>query len=334
MEDIDPGARPHIAALTEKATLVRSDRPLMPMTRWLLGSMIACLDSGRNLQLLTPSNSRLTMPLASFLVAAGNSWVVHDRDTDQYYDGFSGLVLTWRDGAFEPVADSADGVAPVSEQFRPPLPPAGRQLRLCFEVQHAASRWTRLCGAIETLCCAFAGAPPAGWGTAEPVTELWRPSELTAFARDRVPTHCGVILVGEGERPCIGTLEVTRTADGVSETVELAFGYSSPEQPPLDRLAATIDALASEFHLAWLYAETRFARPDLTLPAHLEGLPIPLGVAIGPEGASPAGVHTRSTAPMAQPIGRPERPTVWYELSAGDSLDGWAALSTVMRTFG
>lgn len=326
--DIDLSAEPNIGMLTDNSAVVLCDQPLVPLSNWFLGILHACAKTGRRLYLVTPPTSRLTLPTVSVLLAATGRWVVHDHASAQYYDGLWGPTVAWRDGVFEPTEVAEEEQVSVSERFRAAAPPTGRQLRLCFEVQHAASRWTTLGGAVEALCRAFGGAPPAGWGPAEPVTRLWRASELTAFAREQAPTSCAVILVGGGDRPCVGTLEVTRTPGGVSETAELVFGYPRSEQAPVERLRPTIDTLACAHNLSWLYAETRLARADLTRPAHAEGLPIPVGLAVGSEVPPPSGAES---GPVPYPIGRSERPTVWYELSEGDSLAGWTALSRVIQ---
>jgi hypothetical protein len=321
---------------TAAAAVALHDTPVVALTARLSRIMTACAPAGRELQLVTPPTTRLTLPLVSLLDDTGSHWVVYDPDVPEYYDGMSGLPMSWRDGAFRYFGDPAgapDREPPAARAYAGPPPPSGRQLRLRFEVSHEATGWTRLGGALEAVFRALTGQPPVGWGLNEPVSQLWRTSELTRFARDEVPTHCWVSVVGCGDRPAIGTLEVTRVASGLTETVDLAVGFPLPVEPPLESLAGLADTLARGHRLAWLYAETRLGRCDLTRPAHAEGVPLPVGLALGPEGpelTSSGGVSPAGWLPPNR-IGPPQRPTMWYPLSRGDSLVGWENLGWVLE---
>jgi Family of unknown function (DUF6177) len=314
--------------VTPAAVVVLCERPVVPLSAWLARVVVATAASGRAVQLVTPTTSRLTMPLVSLLQDADSTWVAHDPNRTEYYDGMSGVPMAWQGDAFQYLYP-VDGEPRVAAGYANPPPPTGRHLRLRFEVRHAATAWTSIGGAVDVVCRALTGQPPAGWGFSEPVSRAWRAADLTAAARDTAP-HGWLIMVGAGDRPAVGAVEVTRVADGVQETAELLLGYPEPVAPPVAELAGLADALAREHRLTFLYAETRLARPDLTRPAHAEGVPLPVGLAIGPGPPDLAGTALDEDIPPPVRIGS-EGSTLWYRLSDGDSIAGWARLGALVE---
>jgi hypothetical protein len=317
---------PGVDLCTPTTAVVLCNRTVVPLTEWLSEVLIACSPTGRELQLVTAPTSRLTLPLVQVVRDAGYTWVVHDRERGEYYDGLTGVPMSWQDDAFYRRVDPSG--PKVAEGFAGPPPPDGRQLRLRFEIQHAADSWTMLGGAFEAACRALTGQPPAGWGTAEPVDQPWQTADITAFARDHVPTHCWLIAVGASTdgRSLIGTIEATRVDTGVLETVDLCIGYPASTQPPLAALPELVESLAHRYTMTFLYAETRLARHDLTRPAYGEGLPLPVGLAVGPAGQKWLPADDSSGVRF----GPPHRATTWYALSQGDSLLGWDRLADVL----
>src|SRR5207245_906583 len=100
---------------------------------------------------------------------------------------------------------------------------------------------------------AMTGLPPAGWGTAEPVTEYWRPAELSLVAAGRAPLPTSLIIVGGGERAAIGMLEITPDGRAVTESATFAVSMPAP--------------LADEFDLGGGWDELASIAERLRLPA-------------------------------------------------------------------
>lgn len=323
---------------TPFAAVALCERPVVALTAWLTRALVYCAGTGRILQLVTPPASRLTVPLVAALRETGARWVVYDPDRRAYYDGMCGVPMRFDDGAFrhdDPLAAAAPGGPEpsrpvVATAYAAPPPPTGRHLRVRLEVKHEANSWTRIGGPIETLFQTLTGRPPAGWGPVEPVDREWRTTDLTRFCREEVPTHSWVTVTGPGDLPAMALLEVTRVADGVQESIDVTVGYPLPDQPPLDELAGLTDRLAGAHQLSWLYAETCLGRLDLTRPAHAEGIPLPIALAIGPGVTGPVPAGTTVALPPRVRIGPAQRPTDWYQLSRGDSPAGWEALIALL----
>jgi hypothetical protein len=201
-------------------------------------------------------------------------------------------------------------------------------------VRHTATATARLGGALEGLCVALSGEPPRGWGTAEPATEPWDPGRLTALARRRAPDPTLLVVVGGADRQAVGTLRVTRAASGVDETLTLVVGH--PDRVPLDTLPAAAEAVAERVALVSMLAQLRPGRADTTWEPRLRGLPVPVGVAVGPEEVARLGLdHALSApAPAARPLGRDRHPAVWFHLGDPTTPTGWEYLAAVLRHFG
>jgi hypothetical protein len=288
---------------SEPVLVLPCDRPVVPLTRWLAGALAHGTRCGRQVVLLTPPGTRLTVPAASALLDADGRWVIRDRAGGGCYDGFWGLTLA--PDRFGSPAGRPD--AEVAPAFRDAPPPDGQQLRLCLEVRHPATRWVTLGGALEALYRGLTGAPPAGFGPTEPVGERWRPAELTGYARDRATGQCRLIVVGGGDAPAIGTVEVARIPAGLIETLDVTVGYPGTDPVPVERLSTVVGTLLGAYRLSWLYAQSRPGRADLTRPAHAEGLATPVGIAL-PEGGPDGPVRWR-------PVEHAGTPRAWHEMS-------------------
>ncbi|TVL90448.1 DUF6177 family protein [Streptomyces sp. SAJ15] len=330
-------AQPAVDVLTDRVAVAIQDRPVIAMTTWLSDALAAALASDRGLQIVTPSHARLTLPTRSLLTGTPSRWVVQDG-TGGYYDGLSGAVLHWRDGAFTPVDapdDAPEDGTPVAKTFTEFATTGERQLLLSLRARHPAEHQLVLGGALETALRTLTGAPPAGWGTAEPTSLPWSRRQLTDFAHTRSPDPTWTVVVGAPDsRPAIATLTVSRTTGGVEENMTLAVGYNQDETPPLDELPTLTDRLIREDRLVSMLAQVRSARRDLTAPAHFEPPPIPVAFALGPEDAHDIGpTHARHTPLPTRPIelGPPARPGFYYQLGDGTSGTAWTALEQLVR---
>ncbi|ULR50767.1 DUF6177 family protein [Streptomyces deccanensis] len=107
--------QPAVDVVTDHAAVVLIDRPVVALTSWLAEIMRTAAVSRRSLQIVTPRGVRLSPAARTTLARVPNRWVVQDPECG-YYDGLSGAVLRWRDGAFSP-ALAEDGTATVAAAF-------------------------------------------------------------------------------------------------------------------------------------------------------------------------------------------------------------------------
>ncbi|MFJ8335329.1 DUF6177 family protein [Streptomyces sp. NPDC094437] len=321
-----PSALPIVDVLTGSTAVVLADRPLVPLTAWLSDILRATAGSNRALHLVTPAHVRLTLPLRTALAGAPNRWVIQNP-AGGYYDGLSGAQLTWQDGTFAP-----SGTA-VADTFRAATtPPGERQLTVSFRTVHAADSDLVLGRALEAAWRHLTGAPPAGWGTAEPVNLPWSPRQLTDLARNRAPAPTHLIAIGTPDRPVIATHRVTRTTAGVAQDTTLTLGYATPAEVPLDVLESLAATLVDEHALTTMLTTLRHARADLTLPARLEAPPVPLSFTLGPPDVRAVGLtHARRPPLTTKPrqLGAPGHPALHYPLGDGTDPEAWAALQNL-----
>lgn len=291
-----------IDALTDKAAIVLHDRPLVAATTWLTDVVRTTIGTGRELNIITPPGTRLTLPTRTVLERLPARWVVHDPDNG-YYDGLSGAVLRWHDGHFIP---GVGGGPRIADAFQPaPVVGGERQLLLSLRTIHPAGEGIRLGGAVDHAWQILTGSSPAGWATAEPVNVPWSQRQLTDLARTRArqaqPTW--LVVAGAPDRPAIATMRIVHTRAGVEEHITLALGYTNGETPPMDSLPGLAEALATGHNLATMVTELRSARADLTVPAHFEPPPVPVSVTFGPDAVADLGIgHASAALPGVAPL--------------------------------
>ncbi|MDX3640122.1 DUF6177 family protein [Streptomyces sp. MB09-02B] len=337
--------QPAVDVVTENAAVVLIDRPVVAMTSWLAEIMRTAAGSRRSLQIVTPRGVRLTPAARTTLARVPNRWVVQDPECG-YYDGLSGAVLRWQNGAFSP-ALTENGTTAVAASFTRPARDAagspadgphggpadedapGRQLIVALRTVHRADEHLLLGGALEAAWKALTGTAPAGWGTAEPVNLPWAPRQLTDLARERAPEPSQLIVVGTPDRPAMATVRVTRTTKGVEEDAVLTIGYAAGEDPPLDRIEALADTLVREHGLRTMLTSVRAARADLTTAPRLEGPPIPYAFTLGPDDVHTIGLDHARRPPVQAParhLGPTSRPALHYALGDGTDPASWERL--------
>ncbi|OEV03424.1 DUF6177 family protein [Streptomyces oceani] len=321
---IPAAAQPAVDVLTETTAVVVQERPVVAMTAWLSDALRATAESERGLHLVTPDTSRLTLPTRTALSGPPNRWVVQDG-AGGYYDGLSGARLRWQDGTFQSSGALAEcftsgdtgEVGQAGEET---------QLLLSFRTRQRSSPELSLGGALETVWEAVTGAPPAGWGTAEPAGSPWSRQQLTDFVRDRAPESTWLVAVGSGERAVVATHRTDVTTSGVEEDVTLALGYPAGQGLPLPGLVELAARLVAEHGLVSMLVQRRAARADLTVPARLEAPPIPLAFALGSVDMDEVGVErARSTPLPGAPVqlGPAGDAGFYYELPAPDPATAW-----------
>ncbi|WP_097867110.1 DUF6177 family protein [Streptomyces sp. rh34] len=331
-------AQPAIDVLTEKVAVVIQDRPVVAMTAWLSDALRAAAEAGLGLQIVSPAGATLSPAVRDALGGWPSRWIVQD-DRDGYYDGLTGAVLRWQDGAFDPVrspdATEDDPRTPVAAVYQVVHDAGDRQLGLTFRMVHPADERLMLGGGLETVWRELTGEPPAGWGTSEPANLPWSPARLTDVAYERAPEPTWFVVVGNRSRPGIATVRVTRTKAGVEEEVTLAFGYGADEEPPLDALPAAAEALATRHRLQSMVVQLRRARRDVAVPPRFEGPGVPLAFVLGAEEVrAMPGDRARRTPLAEQPVrlGPRTRPALYYPLPGDPSdLAGWREFERLMR---
>ncbi|MFP1625887.1 DUF6177 family protein [Streptomyces sp. 5K101] len=331
-------AQPAVDVLTDKVAVVIQDRPVVAMTAWLSDAFRAAAEGGLGLQIVTPPSTTLSPAVRNALPGWPCRWVVQD-ERDGYYDGLSGAVLRWQDGLFAPVEAAGstpdDRRAAVATTYQEVTATDERQLALTVRTVHPADERLVLGGALETVWRELTGEPPAGWGTAEPANLPWSPRRLTDVAFARAPEPTWAVVVGGPSRPALATLRIRRTKAGVEEDITLNFGYGSDDEPPLDALPRTAEALATRHHLQSMLIQLRKARRDLAVPPRFEGPGVPLAFVLGAEEVRQMPDDRARRTPLSVPpvqLGPRTRPALYYPLPGDPSdLSGWQDFQRLMR---
>lgn len=316
-------AVPSVDVLTESTAVVISDRPVLAFTTWLSDVLRTTSASNIALHLVTPPHTRLTLPLRTALKGAPNRWVIQDP-TSHYYDGLSGVPLAWQQGTFIPTSTT------VADAFvRQTSPTPERQLTITFRTDHAPDANLILGLGLETAWRHLTGAPPVGWGTAEPINLPWSPHQLTDLARDRSPAPTHLVVIGTPDHPSIATLRTTRTKTGVAQDITLTLGYTSAADVPLDAIEALAATLVDKHGLTSMLTTLRAARADLTLPPQLEAPPIPVAFTLGARDVNSIGLTHARRPPVAllhpRQLGTHSHPALHYVLGDGTNADAWIA---------
>ncbi|WP_370419283.1 DUF6177 family protein [Streptomyces sp. QH1-20] len=329
---VPAAAQPAVDMLTDEAAVVLQDRPVVPMTSWLTEALRATVESDRSLQIVTPPHCRLSLPTRVLLQSTPSRWVVQDERCG-YYDGLTGAVLRWQDGAFSPDRDE-NGESPVADAFTEVRPTGERQLIVSFRTLHQPEADLVLGGALEAAWQALTGGPPAGWGTSEPAGLTWSRRQLTDLAYERAPQPTWTVVVGTPDRPAVATLRVIRTSEGVEEDVTLTLGYGPGEELPLEALPKLAGELVTRHGLKTMMCQLREARRDLSAPPRFESPPLPYAFVLGPAEVREAGRDTASRTPLKDrpvQLGPDARPGFYYPLGDGESAENWTALEQLVR---
>jgi Family of unknown function (DUF6177) len=327
--------------VTDDAVVVVQHRPLVPFASWVADALRRCVETKRVLQLVTPADARITRPLRTVLKAPPAHWVV--RTDDGFYDGLAGVELTWGGAAFVPDAAADDGGATrIADAFvRTPddLGDVGDVMMLNLLVRHP--RWDRtvLGGAVELLSEALCGAPPAGWGAAEPVTAAWDRDALTTAVRERGDRRTSVVvhtsLAAGATRTGFATLDVASVDGAVEESITMDVGGSLQDRPGPDGLVDLVGRLADRHPLESLIVLRGQGRPDLTVGPRWAGVPTPVGLALG---AGPVRMLGRSLAfnppEIAAKVVGGTDPAAWYALDGAEPAEGYERLQRLLRHLG
>ena len=329
---------PAVSVVTEKNAVLVQDRPVVPLSSWLVDALAEHGRRGLGLQVITPSTSLLTHALRWSLGGPGATWVVRAPD-GRYYDGFNGLPLVWEDATGfvpDPEVDAEEG---PNEAFRASAEEAlGTHLHLDLRVDHPVSAGLELGGTVEVLAERLAGASPALWGVSEPLPRAWDTAQITAMARRRSPGRTMLVFGGQpegvrekGVLPFAGSLRISRTPSGVRERILFSLAYPPGEEPDLEALTPLLNELASGDGLRSMTVHRGLGRADLSYAPRWAGVSVPVGLAVGPEGVLEAGRERAMAAPVeGEAFGSPLTPLVWYRIGDGVEPDAWERFRALM----
>ncbi len=298
-----------VDVLTDQAMVVLQDRPVIALTGWISEALADCAASGRTLQLVSPLDARLSLPLRAAAAGPGLQWVVRDGDGG-FYEGLTGRPLYWNGATFVPVPEARDYAPGFTSR---PTAPVGSQLSLTYQTRHGANG--DLGGPIERLLKLLTGKAPAGWGASEPLAHQWQSELLTEYARARDGAR--LLVIGDGPRPAQAICEFSETGGGaVFEVGTATVGYAPQDPPPFQHLPSLVGALATEQPILSLFAQLIPGRSDLTTEPRWTGAPGPLAMAVSGTVSGPAGLP-------GQQVGPPQAPLTFFPLGDGRSPDGW-----------
>ncbi|QFG21668.1 DUF6177 family protein [Actinomadura sp. WMMB 499] len=299
--------------LTDSAMVVLHDRPLVPLSPTISEFLAECEATGRTLQIVTPSDARITVPLRT----SKAQWIVHDNG---YYEGLTGRPMHWDGAMFVPVPDARNYAPTYTTPLAAPISP---QLVLTLQATHTPD--APLGQYVHHLMHLFTGHPPAGWGLTEPLQHPWDTADLTAHVRTTPNTR--LIAVPYGTRPAIATASFTplsAPSSGIAETTTLTIGYGPNESVPVDDVPSLIGELAAEAVPTTVLARIDPGRPDLTIEPRWAGPSSPIGLAAHGTFTGPPGFARRHLGPLT-----------WFPLGEGRSPDYWhrhQTLQTFLRT--
>ncbi|MEU9022941.1 DUF6177 family protein [Actinomadura sp. NPDC048394] len=326
---------PAVDLATERSVVITRDQEIVPISSWVTDVMARCAAEDLVLQVLTPPDTRITLPLRLAFRGPQARWIVHAGDG--HYEGFSGLPVDWNGTEFV-VAERARTDGPSPTFLRGPEDAElGHHVIVDLRVVHDATEELVLGSAVEELALLLAGAAPSGWGAAEPAVARWDRAALTALCRRRAPRPTWLVFTGghgEPGPPFGGTVQVSRVDTGVRE--EVIFVMSLPGDTwspgPLGALESLADRYAGTGELSTLTAHCMPGRADLTYPARLLGFPRPLALALGPAGVAEAGSQRALSAPVkGRLIGDPAEPGAWYAFADDTSDPPWERMGALIR---
>lgn len=323
---------PAVSAVTEKNAVLVQDRPVVPLSSWLVDALARYGREGLGLQLLTPSGSMLTHSLCTLLSDPNATWVVRTED-GHHYDGFNGLPLTWQDDVGyvpDPQAPTQDGPHQDFQARQEHI--TGSHLYVDLQMDHPVSEKLELGEVVELLAERLGEAPPSVWGVAEPLSRAWDTTELTALARERAPGETTALFHGpHGSRLTFGgRWRASRTNSGVREHVRFTVG--AEDDPDLAALVPLVRELAERDGLRSMTVRRAMGRADLFQPPRWAGVSIPVGLAVGPEGVIALGKASALAAPVkGEAFGPPMTPVVWYRIGDGVEPDSWKRFKSLMR---
>ncbi|MFD0692093.1 DUF6177 family protein [Actinomadura fibrosa] len=296
---------PALDVETEKVGIVIQNRVVVSLSVRMAEAVRVCAESGRGLVVATSALSRLTLPMRLAVSGPGSSWAVKGAD-GVYYNGLNGEVMEWDGEAFLPGGAAHREFVEAKAE--------GLQLIVSGTVRYPAAEGLAVGGFAEALFRCLTGDAPRGWGLFEPAGIPWDIAEVTKLCRERAPGPSFLVVVGAG----IATVEISRTLSGVEETVTLGVGVEA--LPGMRGIVET----AVRYPLVSLTVQACPGRRDVTSVPQYSGLPAPVGLVVGAEGASRA----RGLGGVTVGNG------VWIEVGDGRTPEDWGRFGEILQRLG
>jgi uncharacterized protein DUF6177 len=327
---------PAIDIRTEKVVVIMQDRPVVGMSAWLVDALAAAESEGLGLQLVTPASTRLTFAVRTTLFSGRDSrWVVTEPDGDGAYDGLGGSRLKWDGQMFAAVAAGEQGKVDMSPTFVAVDLELPFQLLITARVRYQALDTTVVGKATEQLFKDLTGDEPAGWGTAEPITQPWNVAQLTAYCRRRAPKPTWLAVVGGKDGlSATGSVEIHRRPAGLEEVITLVVATPDGLPSPAD-VQQVGEKLADSFTMVSFFAQGARGGTDTNAMPHWVGVAAPMAMAVGNdalqgEGLAKAMDVTGVADITPVKIGPAASPVVWYPIGDGKSQLDWNIYSALL----
>lgn len=320
---------PTVDRLTHDAAVILQDRAVVGVSRWLQDSVRAAFetDPPRQVDLITPADTRITLPLHDLLTVGAVRWLLPFGDL--FYDGLTGAVVDWAaDRPHDPrlskpdswrtvrgpdgtpvtaSAFTAESAGPLGALAAPvrQSPPGGLRLSLQATTAAEATDHCLLGASTELAWRCLTGDTPASWGTAEPAGNPWSRQDLTRTLRARLPLPTWAVLMGSGTPAATATVRVATLGTHLVEELTLHVDLPADGQPPSGDTLRELAGDLSPLGLRTLVVAMGVRSGHLTAPPRRRPATVPLAVAVGsadrgrfPPGGFPGldGAATGSTA--------------------------------------
>jgi hypothetical protein len=293
-------------------------------------------EADRRILLVSDERSRLTDAFRDVLAQSGGRWAVRTA-SGALRDGITGRALSSLDEVFGPEAGRLDPAYADLEM------PDQTQFVVSASVRHRADDQTRLGRPAELFAGLSGASTPAGWGTHEPVEELWNKDALTAYARSRMPDDTRVVVVGRPDHPFTGSITARRTERGIEEIVAGLVGVGEPGSLETARAFDAAPSILRDLCLSALpLAASIFARVgrrDLMTRPFLRQDPEPVAFLIGAPAVRALGLDAAEYVARfgALVAGRPRIPALVFPLrqsplKQGDT--GWEQATEIVEAIG
>jgi hypothetical protein len=328
---------PAIDLRTDKVVVIMQDRPVVGMSAWLVDALAAAEAADLSLQLVTPATTRLTFAARTTLFMGRDSrWVVTEPNGEGAYDGLGGSKLKWDGQMFQAVAAGEQDKVDMSPTFAAVDLELPFQLMITARVRYQALETTVVGRAAEQLFKELTGAEPAGWGTAEPVSQPWNVSQLTSYCRRRAPKPTWLSVAGGKEGlSAMGAVEIHRRPAGLEEIITMAV--STPDGlPDPAKIQGIADRLANTFTLVSFFAQGAHGNgTDTNAIPHWVGVPAPMAMAVGNDairgdGMAKALDMTGIAEITPVKIGPNASPAVYYPIGTGKNQLDWNIYSALL----
>lgn len=313
---------PAVERTATRALLVAQDRRIVPFSSWL-SDAVATHAGEKMLQVLTPSTSRLTYGMRSFLAGPLGRWVVRGEDGG-YFDGLTGVAMHW-DGTYGFLPDKRP-TRPSRAAEQPDVEPvpgfltdfgetAGTHLTVDVSVLHDDPSTPLLGRAVEVITEQLAKAAPSVWGPHEPALRRWDREHLVGFAHQRKPQPWILYLSGPSDRghPFSGQIRLSWRGSRVLERASVVVGFEKGDVLPSEAFPTLVEALAGEGLLEGLRIRRLPGLGDATSMPVWTGPAVPVGLAIGPERLRRIGTGSAQSGPIKGTlIGEGLARAAWY----------------------